>query len=127
MPVRVLVQDQQRRLEEQSEQLKTLEARLTAVEERLRQTSRTASRPPSSDPPSAPPRRKRPPTGRRAGGQVGHAGPGRPLLPVEQVDHIVDVKPLVCPQCGAPLAGDDLAPGRHQVAELPRSTPAVTE
>jgi hypothetical protein len=125
--VRKLVQDQQRRLDEQEARLTTLEARLAALEERLKQTSRTSSRPPSSDPPQAPPRRQRARSGRPAGGQVGHAGHGRPLLPVEQGDPIVEVKPEVCAPCGAPLAGDDPAPGRHQVAELPRILRAVTE
>ena len=125
--VRTLVQDQQRRLEEQDARLTTLEARLAALEDRLKQTSRTSSRPPSSDPPSVPPRRTRAPSGRPAGGQVGHEGHGRPLLPVEQVNHIVEVKPQACAQCGAPLTGADPDPGRHQVAELPRIVPEVTE
>jgi len=125
--VRTLVQALLLSLEAQSERLTTLETRLAALEERLKQTSRTSSRPPSSDPPSVPPRRKRAPSGRSAGGQVGHEGHGRSLLPVEQVDHAVESKPQACTQCGAPLAGDDPAPGRHQVVELPRIVPEVTE
>jgi transposase len=125
--VRAVVQAQQQRLEEQAARLTTLEARLAALEERLTQTSRTSSRPPSSDPPSAPPRRTRVPAGRPTGGQVGHEGHGRPLLPVEQVDHIVEVRPPTCTQCGTPLAGSDPDPARHQVSELPRVTPEVTE
>ncbi len=125
--VRALVQDLLLSVEAQAERLRTLEARLAALEERVTQTSRTSSRPPSSDPPSVPPRRRRTPSGRPAGGQVGHAGHGRPLLPVEQVDHVVESKPEACGQCGAPLRGDDPAPGRHQVAELPRIVPEVTE
>jgi len=61
------------------------------------------------------------------GGQIGHEGHGRPLLPVEQVDAIVEIKPPVCAQCGSALTGDDRAPARHQVAELPRIVPEVTE
>ncbi len=127
LAVRALVQAQQQRLDEQDARLKTLEARLKTLDERLTQTSRTSSRPPSSDPPSAPPRRTRAPSGRPPGGQVGHAGHGRPLLPVEQVDQVVEVKPEACAHCGAPLAGEDPDPGRHQVAELPRVVPEVTE
>ncbi len=114
-------------VQEQSQRITLLEERLATLKERVKQTSRTSSRPPSSDPPSAPPRRTRRPTGRHVGGQVGHAGHGRPLLPVEQVDHVVEVKPPVCGQCSTPLAGDDPAPARHQVAELPRVVPEVTE
>jgi len=118
--VQVLVQEQAQRITQ-------LEARLAALEERVKQTSRTSSRPPSSDPPSAPARRTRRPSGRPVGGQVGHEGHGRLLLPVEQVDHIVEVKPPVCAQCGTVLGGDDPTPARHQVAELPRIAPEVTE
>ena len=125
--VRALVQAQQRRLDEQAARFTLLEARLAVLDERLTQTSRTSSRPPSSDPPSAPPRRTRAPSGRPAGGQMGHEGHGRSLLPVEQVGHIVEVKPPACAQCGLPLAGVDPDPARHQVTEVPRIVPAVTE
>jgi len=118
--VRTLVQ-------EQAARIARLEERLAALEERVRQTSRTSSRPPSSDPPSAPRRRTQAPSGRSTGGQVGHEGHGRPLLPPAQVDQIVEIKPDACGQCGAPLAGEDGEPARHQVADLPRSVPVVTE
>ncbi len=114
-------------VQEQVQRIAQLEERLAALEERVKQTSRTSSRPPSSDPPSAPPRRTRRLSGRSVGGQVGHEGHGRPLLPVEEVDHIVEVKPPVCAQCGTALLGDDPVPARHQVAELPRVAPEVTE
>jgi len=125
--VRALVQAQHHQLEAQATQIEQVSARLRALEERLKQTSRTSSRPPSSDPPSAPPRRTRHPSGRPVGGQVGHAGRGRPLLPVEQVDRIVESKPEACAHCGAPLSGEDAAPARHQVSDLPRVVPEVTE
>ncbi len=112
-------------VQEQAQRIALLEERLAALEERVKQTSRTSSRPPSSDPPSAPPRRPRRASGRSVGGQVGYEGHGRPLLPVEQVDHIVEVKPPLCGQCGTPLEGDDPSPARHQVAELPRVAPEV--
>ncbi len=108
-------------------QIKQLEERVRAVEERARHTSRTTSRPPSSDPPSMPPRPLRRSTGRPSGGQVGHEGHGRPLLPPEQVTRIVEVKPQACEQCGQALGGDDPHPARHQVAEVPPVTPEVTE
>jgi len=118
--VQALVQEQIQRIVE-------LEKRLAGLEERVQQTSRTSSRPPSSDPPSAPPRRTRRPTGGQVGGQGGHEGHGRSLLPLEQVDHLIEVTPPLCGQCGTPLAGDDPTPARHQVAELPRVAPEVTE
>jgi transposase len=63
--------------------------RIRELEARLGQTSANSSRPPSSDPPHAPPRPKALPSGRKRGGQPGHRGAFRRLLPVEQVDEIV--------------------------------------
>jgi transposase len=49
------------------------------------------------------------------------------LLPAEQVDTLVPVKPRRCRRCAAPLHGMDATPGRHQVTELPPLQPHVTE
>jgi transposase len=101
--------------------------RVEQLEARLNQTSRNSSKPPSSDPPSARPRPAKEPTGRKPGGQPGHEGHGRKLKPERVVDQLIDVRPEKCEQCGALLLGDDEAPERHQVTELPRITPLVTE
>jgi len=68
-----------------------------------------------------------PSVGAHHGGQPGHEGHGRVLRPVAQVDRIVDARPAACGQCGAALTGDDAQPARHQVAEVPRVEPEVTE
>jgi transposase len=65
--------------------------RIRELEAQLGQTSANSSRPPSSDLPQAPARPKAPPSGRKRGGQPGHRGTYRALLPVEQVDEIVAV------------------------------------
>jgi hypothetical protein len=65
-----------------------LQERNCEVEARLGQTSANSSRPPSSDFPKAPARPKAPPCGRERGGQPGHRGVHRALLPVEQVDEV---------------------------------------
>src|SRR3989337_1347370 len=75
-----------------------LEARVAELEQRLNRSSRNSSLPPSQDPPSAPPRPPKPSTGRRPGGQPGHEGRSRPLLPLEQVDEIVEHWPQRCPE-----------------------------
>lgn len=108
-------------------QVEALEAEVAQLRERLGQTSRNSSRPPSSDPPDAPPRPKRTPSGRKRGGQKGHRGHGRRLKPPEQVDRIVAVKPECCAQCGALLLGEDPQPARHQVMDLPPVKPEVIE
>jgi len=101
--------------------------RLVAVEARLNQTSRNSSKPPSSDPPSVKPRPAQEPSGRQSGGQPGHEGHGRKLKPASEVDQIIEVRPESCGQCGTVLLGEDPEPERHQVTELPRITPIVTE
>jgi transposase len=127
------VQTYLRALEARLESLEALEARVhtlqeqvRTLEERLNQTSRNSSRPPSSDPPQVQ-RPKRPHSGRRRGGQPGHRGQTRTLIPVEEVDEVVPIKPAQCAGCHAPLWGDDPQPFRHQVIEIPPIEPVVTE
>ena len=107
----------------------TLWEELQRLREQVGHTSRNSSRPPSTDPPSAPPRKTKPPTGRAPGGQPGHAGHTHPLVPVDQVDALIPVRPAVCGQCGHmfPPDAQDPQPRRHQVADLPRVVATVTE
>jgi transposase len=119
-------------LEETVESLKAtsqqVEATVNRLREQLQQNSRTSSRPPSSDPPQAVDQRpRREPSGRRPGGQLGHEGQTRALLPVEEVDVVIPVKPERCPRCQHLLPGEDPQPQRHQVTEIPPRKPAVTE
>jgi transposase len=108
--------------------VKRLQATVQHLTEQLQQDSRTSSRPPSSDPPQATGKRpRREPSGRRPGGQPGHEGQARALVPVEAVDVVIPVKPTWCPRCQHPLCGDDPQPHRHQVTESPPVTPVVTE
>jgi transposase len=105
-----------------------LEATVKQLREQVQQTSRTSSRPPSSDPPQALGQRpRREPTGRRPGGQPGHEGQARALVPVEEVDVVVPVKPERCHHCQHLLQGEDPQPQRHQVTEIPPMKPVVTE
>jgi transposase len=105
-----------------------LEATVQQLREQVQRTSRTSSRPPSSDPPQALGKRpRREPTGRRPGGQPGHEGQARALVPVEEVDVVVPVKPERCHHCQHPLQGEEPHPQRHQVTEIPPMKPVVTE
>ncbi len=66
-----------------------LQTRVTELEEQLRLTSRNSSKPPSSDGPAV--QRAGGATegsGRRRGGQPGHRGVQRALVPVEAVDQV---------------------------------------
>jgi hypothetical protein len=104
-----------------------LQQRVAELEERLNQNSRNSSKPPSADPPQTPPRPARPATGRSAGGQPGHTGHTRLHKAVSQVQTVIELRPTGCAACGALLLGDDPAAQRHQVTELPRIEPHVTE
>jgi transposase len=105
----------------------TLLEQVAELRERVNKNSRNSSKPPSSDGPGVPPRQRRQSSGRKRGGQKGHAGRGRSLKPVQRVDRVVELKPTRCASCGALLLGEDAHPVRHQVTELPRIEPVVTE
>jgi transposase len=71
-----------------------LKATVDELARRLGRTSRNSSQPPSADPPHARSQRMhREPSGRRPGGQPGHEGQTRALVPGEEVDVIVPLKP----------------------------------
>lgn len=113
--------------EELRAQVAALLKRVADLEAKLGQNSSNSSKPPSSDPPEAPAPTKKKRTGRRPGGQPGHKGTTRRLLPEDQVDEIHDHKPSECRACGTPLRGADPTPQRHQVTELPPITPTTIE
>jgi hypothetical protein len=104
--------------------------RIRELEARLGQNSSNSSRPPS-DPPQVPARPKASPSGRKRGGQPGHRGAFRALLPVGQVDEVVAVEPERCRHCEQPFPW---APAncrgrvwRHEVVELLPLAVRVTE
>lgn len=93
--------------------------RVGTLEERTRKTSRNSPQPPTSDPPSTPVQR----TGKRSvgkqEGQRGHRGQGRPLVPPERVDAVIDATLSACSWRGHQLLGEDPQLARHQVTEVP--------
>jgi transposase len=113
------------RLESVEAMVCALQEQIRTLEERLNQTSRNSSRPPSSDPPQSQ-RPSRPRGTRGRGGQPGHPGHTRPLIPVEDVAEVVVIKPEQCSGCHAPLSGEDATPFRHQVIEMPPIKPVIT-
>jgi transposase len=104
-----------------------LEAKVRDLEARLKLNSTNSSKPPSSDPVGMKRKPPAPPSKRKRGGQPGHRKAYRPLVPPERVDDTVHCKPTSCRRCGQVLAGEDSAPLIHQVAELPKIQPIVTE
>ena len=114
-------------LEAKDAEIESLKTEVAALRERLGQNSSNSSRPPSSDPLQSSRPSRRQPSGKKQGAQVGHQGAGRSLKPVEEVDHVVDLRPVRCRRCGRRLQGDDRQPARHQVTEIPSAQAEVTE
>ncbi len=116
------------------EQLAEQAKRIADLERQLalrRQNSTTTSKPPSSDGLAGQQRERgrRVKSRRKAGGQPGHPGHHRPLVPGDRVDTIVDLVPDACRHCERRLharhnVGD---PRRHQITELPPITAHITE
>lgn len=119
------------RIGELIEANRRLEARVAELEQRLNRNSHNSSLPPSQDPPSAPPRPQKPQSGRRPGGQPGHEGKNRTLLPLERVDEVVDHWPERCHACARLFTENErvdvATPQRHQLSELPPIAVRVTE
>lgn len=121
---------EKRRIADAEKQISDAEKQISDLERQLAlrlQNSTTSSKPPSSDGLAGGPRERgrRKKSKRKAGGQPGHAGAHRLLVPAERVDEIRSVLPPQCRQCGHALpqrleqADMDGSPRRHQVTELP--------
>lgn len=108
-------------------QVTELQTEIKQLQERVGKNSQNSSKPPSSDPPDMKPKPPQDKKGRKAGGQPGHQGRGRKHKPLECVDRVIISKPTECQTCGALLMGEDTHPRRHQVVELPRVKPEITE
>lgn len=110
-------------------ELAQAQERIAELEERLRQTSRNSSVPPSADGLAKPPPRSRSlrkKSGRKPGGQEGH--PGQTLAQAAKADREERHEPGWCSRCGAGLAGRPVTGiERRQVFDLPPVTVQVTE
>lgn len=119
-------------LAEQDRRIAELEKRVAQLLEQLGQNSRNSHLPPSSDTPEE--RRKRKNREkklrqeRKRGGQPGHRGAHRELVPPEKVSKFVDLFPGECENCWKPLpAVPDVSPTRYQQTEVPPIEPHTTE
>jgi transposase len=117
------------RVAEQEVLIAALTEQVAKLLEQLGQSSRNSHKPPSSDGPGArQERRGKPKSSRRRGGQPGHEGNRRGLLPPEQVDRVVDLYPPQCENCWRELPPVPCAePKRHQHTELAPIKPHTTE
>lgn len=90
------------------------------LKERLDRNSGNSSKPPSSDSPEQrAERRGKGPTGVKRGGQPGHSGSQRALLPAAQVNAFKPLFPAECENCFSPLPETADAVQRYQTVDLP--------
>jgi transposase len=123
--------DAQKKISEQEKQITDLERQLAL----RKRNSTNSSKPPSSDGLAGEqrPRGRKHKSQRKPGGQLGHPGHHRPLIPTAEVNVLKVLLPGKCEHCGRKLpqkpdqvttAGE---PRRHQVTEIPEIQPHTTE
>jgi transposase len=135
------LEEQQKKIGDYQKKIAEDEKKIADLERQLalrRRNSTNSSKPPSSDGLAGEQRprgcrQKRRKSRRKAGGQKGHPGHWRPLVPREQVNRVVPLFPDRCGRCQRSLprnaatrvtAGE---PRRHQVTELPEIKADITE
>ena len=126
--------ERERRLAKAAKEIADAKKQIADLERQLalrQQNSTTTSKPPASDGLAGRQRirGRRRKSRRKPGGQPGHPGHSRALVPAERVNTIIDLVPDVCGHCNRALrACDDGGdPRRHQVTELPPIEAHITE
>ena len=119
--------ERERQIAEQAKRIADLERQLALRQ----QNSTTTSKPPSSDGLAGRQRERgrRTKSRRRPGGQPGHPGHSRPLVPAARVNETIDLIPEACRHCQHRLRASDTVgdPRRHQVTEVPAIEAHITE
>src|SRR5437773_5204394 len=130
--------DAQKKIAEQEKQITEQEKQITDLERQLalrKRNSTNSSKPPSSDGLAGEqrPRGRKHKSQRKPGGQPGHPGHHRPLIPTAEVNVLKVLLPERCQHCGRklPQKSDRVTtegePRRHQVTEIPEINPHTTE
>ena len=119
---------------ELTKQVQALAKQVEVLTELLNRNSNNSHQPPSGDAPGSSPRsdraarNKRKADRRKRGGQKGHRGSHRQLVPAEQVSVFVNLFPKVCVGCAHALPEMiDVAACRYQQLDLRDHRPHVTE
>lgn len=132
---RQLVQAEQQ-IAESKKKITEAEKKIDELERQLalrQQNSTTTSKPPSSDGLAGRQRLRGRPTKsrRKPGGQPGHPGHCRPVVPLARVNEVKVLFPDACGHCHRRLPPRDRAvvgePRRHQVTEVPAIEAHITE
>ena len=114
-------------LAERDKLIAELQAKLQTFEQERSLNSQNSNKPPSSDPPSQK-KKKDKSNHKKKGPKYGHKGHKRQLIPIEQVQHIVELFPDTCKNCSKALPDiRDESPKKYQTIELPEIRLEVTE
>src|SRR5580693_9576498 len=130
--------DAEKQIADAEKQIADAEKQIADLERQLalrKQNSTNSSKPPSSDGLAGEQRlrARRKKSRRKPGGQPGHKGAHRSLVPAERVNQVCPILPEQCQRCGGALpreleqAQTVGTPQRHQVTELPAMGAHVTE
>ena len=128
----------EKELAERNQEIREKEEQIADLEHQLaghKKNSTNSSKPPSSDGPAAGKRihPQRPKSKRKPGGQPGHPGKCRRLLPLDQVTRVIPMLPDSCKDCHRDFTEKEKKAAlqhdihRHQVVELPEIKPEITE
>lgn len=132
--LRAILATRDEQIAKQTEQIAKQAEQIELLTEKLGQNSSNSHLPPSSDGPAQRGKsgdgKKDKKSKRKRGGQKGHRGVSRVLLPPDQVHKFIDLYPEACEGCGEALdefRTPDPDPRRHQVIDLLPFAPHVTE
>jgi transposase len=118
------IEKQQTEIEKQQTEIEKQQSEIEELKEKLNTNSKNSSKSPSSD--LFTKKKKKKKSKRKQGGQPGHEGVHRSLLPTEEVDHIEIYYPKKHCDCGSQIELTNHY-HRHQVHDLPRVKAVVTE
>ncbi len=131
------IADSEKQIADSEKQIVDAQKQISELERQLagrKKNSTNSSKPPSSDGPAGnSPERGRNKSKRKPGGQKGHPGHHRPLVPPEQVQEVRPVLPVECNHCGhcLPQQPEEIQTEgtvqRHQVTEVPPIQPYIIE
>ena len=132
------VAEREQRIAEREQQIADAEKQIAEMERQLalrRRNSTNSSKPPSSDGLAGEQRSRgrKHKSKRKPGGQPGHPGHHRPLVPSSEVDAVELLLPKQCGHCGRKLpqkpgqVTTEGEPRRHQVTEIPPVKAHITE
>jgi transposase len=132
------VAEHEKQIVESERQIADAEKQIADLERQLagrKKNSTNSSKPPSSDGLAGEqrPRGRKHKSKRKPGGQPGHAGHHRPLVPSAEVSAIEVLLPKQCGHCGGNLLQEpgkvitEGEPRRHQVTEVPPVKAYITE